>query len=88
MVERSLFDIESIVQDVVYLYDLLPTDKAESLVQSLCDKAESLVQSLCDLHMYGAQLSPIRCQICHNTHSLLDHTLENPPLNCAHRQLK
>ncbi len=32
MVERSLFDIEheSIVQDVVYLYDLLPTDKAES----------------------------------------------------------
>ena len=37
MVEQSLFDIESIVQDVVYLYDLLPTHKAESLVQSLCD---------------------------------------------------
>ncbi len=31
MVEQSLFDIESIVQDVVYLYDLLLTDKAESL---------------------------------------------------------
>ncbi len=37
MVEQSLFDIESIVQDVVYLYALLPTDEAESLVQSLCD---------------------------------------------------
>ncbi len=34
MVEQSLFDIESIVQDVVYLYDLLPTDEAESLVHT------------------------------------------------------
>ncbi len=36
MVEQSLFDIESIVQDVVYLYDLLPTDEAESLVYRAC----------------------------------------------------